>query len=318
MERPRSFLIERSTPCGAAAERKLPPLGAIAVNSMKTMLAALSLLAAANLRADPVDEVIIAAMALSDRPNYSWTCSVSDDAQTYDIEGKTQLDGYTWQRQPMPRIIAQRLGRSAGNELEAIFKGPSQYVVETENGWKTLDELPKRSPDWNDQENWYYLSMPRARTPDLPADEQIWDEFGLPPAVCVPVLNATRDDDDKPYSNAQFALARPHDELAVIVSAYADLQVEGNVAWGMLTDRGAQLLLVHDGHEYIKPVLATGRFKLWLVGGTVGKYLVELAGIVVVNRQPHYVRQKSMTVLKDVGTTVVAVPQEAWRRLEGS
>jgi hypothetical protein len=72
---------------------------------------------------------------------------------------------------------------------------------------------------------------------------------------------------------------------------------------------------VHDGHEYITPVVAGGRFRIWLRGDAVERYLVELAGIVVVNRKPIYVRQKSTTVLKEIGTTAFVVPADARRRL---
>jgi hypothetical protein len=78
---------------------------------------------------------------------------------------------------------------------------------------------------------------------------------------------------------------------------------------------GAQLLLVHDGHEYIKPVVAGGKFKLWLADGIVKKYALELAGVVVVERKPIYVRQSSTTEIKEIGKTSFAVPADAWKRL---
>lgn len=281
---------------------------------MKSLLVfTLALFCASGLRGHTTDTAIVAAMKLSENPNYSWTCTISDDAQTYDIEGKTQR-GFTWQRQPMPKTIARRLGRGAGRELEAIFSRALRYVIQTDNGWKALHELPKQDRDWSDDQ-WVYVTVPVVRGPDMPADASETDPFGLPPAVYVPVLPNPDSDQGKVYSNAQFALALPHEELAVMVSSHIDFNVEANVVTGTLTDLGAQLLLVHDGHEYIRPVTAGGRFKLWLNGGLVEKYLVELAGIVVVDRKAVYVRQKSMTLVKDVGTTKVEVPADARRRL---
>jgi hypothetical protein len=283
--------------------------------SMKPLLAALlPLLMVLPHRADTVETAIIAAMRLSEQRNYSWTCSIMDDAQAYEIEGKTQ-DGYTWQRQPMPKTVARRLGREAGRDLESIFKAPLRYVIQTESGWKALEELPKQHRSWNN-DDWYYVVVPGVRSPDMPADETELDAFGLPPAIYIPVVQDSDEEGDRVYSNAQFALALPHVELATIVSSFVDLQVEDGVAWGALTDVGAQLLLVHDGHEYIRPVIATGRFKLWMKGGIVDKYMVELAGIVVVDRKTVYVRQKSTTVVRDVGTTTVEVPHDALRRLQ--
>lgn len=265
--------------------------------------------------ADTVDEAIVAAMQLAEVPNYSWTSNVVDDARTYDIQGKCG-GGYTWQRQPMPHIIARRLGRDGGYNLEAIFSEPLRYVIQTPDGWKRLEELPKQHRDWADETEWLLVSMPVLRTPDMPADAWGMDPFGLPPAIYVPVLRAHQEDDEKRvYSNYQFALSPPHEELGIIVSSHIDLEVEGDTASGTLTDLGARLLLVHDGHEYIQPVLATGRFKLWLADHRVQKFTVELAGIVVVDRKTVYVRQKSVTQITDVGTTAFAVPPDAQRKL---
>ncbi|MGH7946776.1 MAG: hypothetical protein ACREH8_08155 [Opitutaceae bacterium] len=286
---------------------------------MKLLLAATAatavLLAAVNVWGHTRETAIVAAMKLSDEPNYSWIATVCDDARTYDIEGKTERGGCTWQRQPMPKVIARRLGRDAGTELESIFSAPLRYVVQTESGWRSFEELPKKHSDWNDDQ-WYYVSVarPLIRTPDMPADATGIGPFGLPSVIYLPV-SASPNGEGKVYSNAQFALALPHDELAVIVSSHVDFVVDDSVASGTLSDLGAQLLLVHDGHEYITPVTAGGRFKIWLNGNSVEKYTVELGGIVVVDRKTVYVRQKSMTVLKDIGTTKVEVPADARRRL---
>jgi hypothetical protein len=279
----------------------------------KQLLLTLVFSAAMSARAGSVENAIVAAMKLSEEKSYSWHTSVLDDARSYEIDGK-MCNGFTWQRQPMPKTIARRMGRGAGDLLEAIFKDTYNYVIATEGGWRTLEELPKRHPDWQDDE-WIYVSTPVWRSPDMPADESIFDPFGLPPAIYLPVIRNDEDTSDRPYSNAQFALAQPHQELAIVVSCHTDLCVEGDVASGSLNDIGAQLLLVHDGHEYIKPVLATGRFKLWLHGDSVSKYVLELAGILVVDRKSVYVRQKSTTVLTEVGTTVFTLPSDVRQRL---
>ena len=160
------------------------------------------------------------------------------------------------------------------------------------------------------------LSFPIGRTPDMPADAADIDPLGLPSGIYLPVIRDDQEEDDhRPYSNAQFALALPDQELALIVSCHTTMNVEGDVATGTLSDIGAQLLLVHDGHEYIKPVVAAGRFKLWLHEGAVAKYIIELAGIVLVDRKTVYVRQKASTVLREVGTTTFDLPLNAQRRL---
>src|SRR5687768_5481006 len=89
---------------------------------MKTQLSLMLVLTAAmNGHTASVERTIVAAMRLSEESSYSWHSSVFDDAQAYEIEGKV-WNGYTWQRQPMPKTIAKRLGREAGHSLEAIFK----------------------------------------------------------------------------------------------------------------------------------------------------------------------------------------------------
>lgn len=262
-------------------------------------------------QASPVDDAILAAMKLSEVPNYSWTCNIVDDAKSYEIDGKW-ADGYAWQRQPMPSTINQRMGRDAGYDLEAIFHGTLTYVVRTGQGWRWLDELPKADPFWNQNDNWLYVTTPLVRTPDMPAD--ISDPtFGLPPAIWKPIVHPR--EDSRVYSNAQFALALPHKELGIVVSSYDAFEVDGDTAMGSLTDLGAQLLLVHEGHEYIQPVVADGRFKLWFAHGLVTKYSIELAGVVIFEKKPIYVRQTATTIVKDIGTTGFYIPPDALQRL---
>src|SRR3954462_9711629 len=86
--------------------------------------------------AGPTERAILAAMKLSEEPSYRWTSSISDDARSYDLEGKTDGSGCTWMRLPMIKIFAERLGRQAGPDLEAFFRSSSEYVVRTEDGWK--------------------------------------------------------------------------------------------------------------------------------------------------------------------------------------
>ena len=208
--------------------------------------------------------------------------------------------------------MAKRLGRNAGREFEAIFNGPWHYVIGTEGGWRRLDELPKRHPDWQEG-NWHYVSAPLMPTPDMPADT-VFERPLFPTAIYLP--NPGRDEHGKPYSNAQFALALPHQDLAVIVSSHEQMDIQGDTVMGALTDLGAQLLLVHDGHDYLQPVKAAGRFRLTLDGDQVKRYELDLAGIVLVRGKPILVQQRSRTEIRDVGRTAFEVPAAAWERLQ--
>lgn len=239
-------------------------------------------------QANPADRMALAAMRLAEQPNYTWTSVVTDDAQSYAIEGKTR-DGYTWLRLPMVPTLARRLGRDADVEIEAFFRGGDNAVIRTERGWHTLNELPKRAHDW------------RHGSPSRGA------RYGG---------SSFSEENSRPYSNAQFGLARPHDELAVIVSSYVDLKASGDLVAGTLTDLGAQLLLVRDGQDHIEPLCAAGTFTLLIKNGVVVRYLLRLEGILLVERRKVHVRQASSTTIGEIGTTRFSVPDEAARKLE--
>jgi hypothetical protein len=267
---------------------------------------------ATKLLASPPDDLVIAAMSLAEVPNYSWRKVVTDDARTYEIEGKTERDGLTWQRQPMPKTIAKRLGRAADVDLEAFFCGSAEFVIRTDMGWKFLSELPKIHPQWIDTDGPSYLPVP-LRMPSWENEDSAsigpWEDN---PVVFVPIPQAGN---DGPRSNYQFALSRPQDELAVIVTSFSNLLIEDSIATGTISDLGSQLLLVHAGHDYITPVVAKGAFKLWLRDKRVMKYTLELAGIVIVEKRPSLIRQISSTVVTKIGTTKVAPPSEVRRKL---
>jgi hypothetical protein len=263
--------------------------------------------------ADPADRVVVAAMTLSEQPNYTWHSVVTDDARTYDIDGKTDQSGFTWIRLPLVKSMAERLGRDAEPQVEAVFHGNTRFVVRTDRGWKTLQELPKRRRDFDDDVA-FWPAPPSGRARSGGGSMGGFDP--LDPFPPVMVVSRPRDDDDRrPYSNAQFALSHPHEELAVIVSSYAALSVDGEIAMGTLTDLGAQLLLVREGQEQIQPVRAAGAFKLVVKNGSVTRYQLRLEGILVVDRRKVLVHQESSTELTQVGTTRVGLTDDLRRKL---
>ena len=127
--------------------------------------------------------------------------------------------------------------------------------------------------------------------------------------------SSSRDREDRAYSNLQLAISHPHEELGVIVGSHQEFTVEGDVVSGTLTDLGAQLLLVRDGQKDITPLRAAGSFKVWLRDGLVAKYQVKLEGILKIDtpngQRNVQVNQTTHTVIKDVGTTTVIVPDQA-------
>src|SRR5215213_6929285 len=98
---------------------------------------------AAVARGGPTEAAIVAVMRLSDKPNYSWVATVSDDARTYDIDGKTTRGGFTHVKMPAINAVRRRLGRSVTDtRIDMIFRGNVACVIETDNGWLRPEELP--------------------------------------------------------------------------------------------------------------------------------------------------------------------------------
>jgi hypothetical protein len=58
-------------------------------------------------------------------------------------------------------------------------------------------------------------------------------------------------------------------------------------------DLGAQLLLVRDGQDHIKPLCAAGLFKLVIKNGIVTRYTLRLEGILLVDRKIHVHRESA-------------------------
>ncbi len=265
-------------------------------------------LAALSLHAGPREEAIVALMRLSERPNYTWASSVHDDARLYEIDGRTSPAGYSIVKMPLINSLRRRLGRELNdNRVELIFRGNARCVLQTKDGWFAPHEVPEFVPE------------PEADAREPISSANIYMRNGvvlnrLPtPKAKKPV------GEPRGYSNLQLAISHPHEDLAVILSSHADLQVEGDSVSGTLTDRGAQLLLVRDGQKQITPLRAAGTFKVWFRERLPVKYQLRLDGVLLVetstSRRQVAVRQHSDTVIRDVGRTAFFVPDQAIVRL---
>lgn len=269
-------------------------------------------------RAGNTERAVLAAMKLAEQPNYSWTSAIHDDARSYELEGKFDRRGLTWMRLPMVKAIAQRLGRDADTQVEAVFKSSDAFVIRTNDGWKQLGELPKRHRDWVEAETVVVMPRHRVGWGGMGGGSILEpnDPFATDPFPVVMHVPPSRDQ-ARPYCNAQFGVSHPHDELAIIVSSFTDLKLEGDVATGTLSDLGAQLLLVRDGQEHIQTGAAAGVFKLFIEDGLVTRYQLRMEGILFVDRKRVTVRQISATSIRQIGTTTVEVAEEARRKLGG-
>lgn len=259
---------------------------------------------AAALHASPTETAIVAAMKLPDAASYSWSSHIEDDARSYDITGQTDKSDFSLVTMPMVSAVRRRVvrGRSnSANEVETVFKGAERCVVQTEDGWKTPEEIA--------------------------AQERIDQRPGGGPGgggfPGGPSRRGRRGPGDTPpaYSNLQLNLSRPHEEIGVIVGSYTEIHADGDIVAGTLSETGAKLLLVHPGQNALTPLQAAGTFRLWIRDGALVKYELKLEGTLSVEtpsaRREVRVHQRSSTELKAVGATRFDVPEEARRKLGG-
>lgn len=270
------------------------------------------------LRAGPVETAIVAAMRLTEAPNYSWRTDVADEVRTHEIAGATERAG-DFSRVTMP-VAATFSGapRRGGPGPRAnvvsvgtfIFKGSEQALVEVGDGWRD----PREEPEMIDRGQGRGSGM--GGMGGLPGMGGMRRRgMGGYPGGPVEERRPTVPD------NLQTTLSRPHEEIALIVAGATDLKVEGEVLSGSLPDLTARLLLVHPGQRDRVARSAGGTFRCWIQGGVLMKYETKLEGILEVDgaagRREVTVRQTATTVLSQVGTTRVEVPPEVRRRLGG-
>ena len=262
---------------------------------------------AASACASPTDRVIIAAMKLSEQPNYSWFSTIDDTSGAFEIEGRTAPPGVTWVRMPMVSSIGRRLGREADTQLEAIFHGRAAGVFRVGQEWKALAEL---SPP-----------RPRERNGGRPGPMvrgSAAGSFGIPGGQSVGAAAPFLEDRRRMprFGDLQLGVTHPHEELAIVVSSFASMECRDDVVTGSLTEVGATLLLIRAEHADVEPVTSAGTFRLWLKDGVVIKYQLRLEGTVLVGRWKQVsVKTNTTTVLKDIGTTIVPLPAEAREKL---
>jgi hypothetical protein len=114
------------------------------------------------------------------------------------------------------------------------------------------------------------------------------------------------------------SMQSPGEELEIIIGSYTELHaVKAGVA-GTLSDDGARQLL---GSVKAPAVSATGSFVLAISGGVLTGYILELSGTLMMGppgeeKESAPRRVVLITELKNVGRTVVEVPDEVKGKLE--
>lgn len=259
--------------------------------------------------ADPSDRAIIAAMKLSEQPNYSWFSMVDNESSSYEIEGRTTSAGITWVKMPMVNSLGRRLSRETETHLEALIFGRTATVVRIQDDWKLLAEIPA----FRERDVHANRSRPMVRGS---ANAGSFGTFGAKSlGAAAPYLEKRRDSD--PLANLQFGVTHPHEELGIIVSCFATMEATDEIATGALTDLGAALLLVRAEQAGVEPLTSTGRYTLWFRNGAITKYQLKLEGVVSIGRWKKVnVHVSSVTSLNDIGTTQVQVPDSARAKLQ--
>src|SRR5688572_12193734 len=178
---------------------------------------------AATVFADPSDRVIIAAMKLSEQPNYSWFSLIDGNSFSHEIEGRTTTAGITWVRLPMVASIGRQLGRQRGTQLEALFQGQTAALVLIDNQWRSLSELP-----FNHERD----GSTRARsTVRGSANAGNFGMAGGSHAVsaAAPLFGDKR---NHAFDGPHLGVTHPHEELTIIVSSFVAMDVKDDVATG--------------------------------------------------------------------------------------
>ena len=281
----------------------------------------IALATTAAMHASPTDATIVAAMKLSDAPNYGWSTTVDDDARSYTIDGQTNRadkDDCSLVHLPMIAALRKRTSRGSANsdnQATAIYRGDEKLVILTPDGWRKPEDLPVSSRSGYSGQN------PGGGMGGFGGRRGRRGMGGMGGMGGVgPGDGTDGGNGPPPYSNLQLTLSRPHEELAIIVANFTDLKVEGELASGTLTELGAKLLLVHPGQKELTPLKAAGTFRFWIKDGAVVKYELKLEGTLAVNtsgtRREVTVHQTTTTEVKSVGSTTFDVPDDARKKLD--
>lgn len=115
-----------------------------------------------------------------------------------------------------------------------------------------------------------------------------------------------------------FGVQTPADDLGTLVSEVKDLKSVDGALVGDLTEEGAAQRLSFGGFGrggQTPPKNATGSVKIWLKDGAVTKYQVHVKGVVNGRNGEQERDSTTTTEITDVGSTKVAVPEEAKKKL---
>lgn len=277
----------------------------------------LLILSTVGVRADPADDAIVAGMKLSASPNYSWTTTIDRGSQTAVMRGQTNSSGYSMVT--FVGFSSSSTSSGSGNEIPAVFLGDSKYVVQTDAGWTTPDNLPAASSSSSSSGNGTGSGRMRGGSSGGLSGGGGGGTGLSTGRRSRNSRNSNSDPDTGGLLRLPAGINLPHEELGIIVANYTNLHSDGSVADGTLTEIGVDLLLVPPGSNDTPPEEGKGTFRLWIKDGMVTKYEVKLSGKTAPGgRTVSGGFAETITVeFKNVGTTTFEVPDAAKHRLGG-
>jgi hypothetical protein len=275
--------------------------------------------ATATASASPTDAAIVAVMKLPEQPSYSWVCSISsgNTGAISTIMGETDKDGYTTiaDNNPTP-LLLRRLGPGSGGTVNAVFKGDDLCVIQTGNGWKFPDELPKATaPSSSYGSGGGGGGGRRGRRGAMGAfggggegDSAGGEGNG----------GGSRQGRAAGSYELNFAIRHPAEEMEIIVGGSTELTGNSDTCTGQLSERAAMQFMSSFGQPLAAPVHASGTFSIWMRDGIPARYEVTLDGTATVGSDTKElpVHWTISTEIRDVGKTKVDVVPEAKAKLD--
>lgn len=232
-------------------------------------------------RAAPLDDLGAAAQRLADAPNYSWTSAEKNvrgsfPATTKDIVGLTEKDGFT--------VIKSTMKASNTLTEVRIYWG-SQMAYLRDGSWKTAEELQAAA----------------GRSSGITV-------------IGTGVANSGRGIGMMTVASqneAQTGPGRPAQMLLSLLPQVKGLTLSGGEIVGELSyDYIARVMRGNgrNGPLVVAPS-SSGSVKFWIKDGEIAKFQIKLKASY---ENADQANERTTTVeVKNVGTTVVAVPVEA-------
>jgi hypothetical protein len=243
------------------------------------MLAGLLLVAAAaSAQAfDDKDDVKAAAKKLADAPNYSWTSTTKNNAETPGpgagrfapgpMEGKTEKDGVTW--------YSMKMGE---NTFETAMKG-DKFAMKFKDAWMGSGDVPAGGQPGRPDPSMFASRMMKNLKPIAQNVNEAIDK-----------LKEIKSEGDGVYSG-EFTPEGAKDQLAPNRG-----QGQGNTPPA-----------VSD---------AKGSVKIWVKDGIIVKLESTLQGKLTMGTREIVMDRTVTTEIKDVGSTKIELPDEAKKKLE--